>query len=108
MNMFESLLGEPHENLPMTYQLYQNYPNPFNPSTTIKFYLPHAGSVTLSIYNIMGQKVAVLLDGYLEKGPGETIWDGVDQSGKPVATGIYFYRFESDEVSITKRMLLLK
>ena len=108
MKMLESLLGEPVENLPMTYQLYQNYPNPFNPSTTIKFYLPRAGRVTLSIYNIMGQKVAVLLDGYLEKGPGETIWDGVDQSGKPVATGIYFYRLQSNEVSITKRMLLLK
>jgi len=108
MKMFESLLGEPDENLPMTYQLYQNYPNPFNPYTTINFYLPQGGRVTLSIYNIMGQKVAVLLDGYLERGHGKTIWDGVDQSGKPVATGIYFYRLESDQTSITKRMLLLK
>jgi len=108
MKMLESLLGESDENLPMTYQLYQNYPNPFNPYTTIKFYLPQGGRVTLSIYNIMGQRVAVLLDGYVEKGHGETIWDGVDQSGKPVATGIYFYRLQSDEASITKRMLLLK
>jgi hypothetical protein len=108
MKMLESLLGEPDENLPMTFQLYQNYPNPFNPYTNIKFYLPHTGHVTLSIYNIMGQKVTVLLDGYLEKGPGEIIWDGVDQSGKTVATGIYFYRLQGDEVSITKRMLLLK
>ncbi len=108
LKTLESLLGEPHENLPMTHQLYQNYPNPFNPYTAIRFYVPQAGRVTLSIYNIMGQKVAVLLDDYVEQGYVETVWDGVDRSGKPVATGIYFYHLEGDGVSITKRMLLLK
>ena len=56
----------------------------------------------------MGQKVAVLLDGYMDKGYGEVTWDGADQSGRPVASGIYFYRLEGGEVSITKRMMLLK
>jgi len=109
MKTFESLLGEEStENLPVTYELYQNYPNPFNPYTTIKFYLPQSGPASLLIYNIMGQKVAVLLDGYMERGYGEFVWDGTDLSGKPVASGIYFYRFESGSTTITKRMMLLK
>lgn len=108
MRMFESLLDEPATNLPTTYNLSQNYPNPFNPYTVIQFYLPQSGHVTLSVYNIMGQKVVVLLDGYMDKGYGEVTWDGADQSGRPVASGIYFYRLEGGEVSITKRMMLLK
>lgn len=109
MKMFGSLLGEePAENVPTTYELYQNYPNPFNPYTSITFYLPQSGHVTLSVYNIMGQKVAVLLDGYMDKGYGETIWEGLDQSGRPVASGMYFYRLESNELTFTKRMMLLR
>jgi len=108
MKMFESLLDEPATNLPTTYNLSQNYPNPFNPYTAIQFYLPQSGHVTLSVYNIMGQKVAVLLDGYMDKGYGEVTWDGADQSGRLAASGIYFYRLEGGEVSITKRMMLLK
>jgi parallel beta-helix repeat protein len=108
MKMFESLLDEPVANLPMTYQLSQNYPNPFNPYTVIQFYLPQSGHATLSVYNIVGQKVAVLLDGYVEQGYNEVIWDGTDQSSGSVASGIYFYRLESREASITKRMMLLK
>jgi hypothetical protein len=108
MRMFESLLDEPAASLPTTYGLSQNYPNPFNPYTVIQFYLPQSGHVTLSVYNIMGQKVAVLLDRYRDKGYGEVTWDGTDHSGRPVASGIYFYRLESGEVSITKRMTLLK
>ncbi len=108
MKMFESLLREPTANLPTTYQLSQNYPNPFNPYTVIRFYLPQSGNITLSVYNIVGQKVAVLLDGYVNKGHGEVTWDGIDHSGRPAASGIYFYRLEAAEVSITKRMTLLK
>jgi hypothetical protein len=96
------------EQLPTAYALYQNYPNPFNPSTTIRFAQPREGRVTLTVYNIMGQKTAVLYDGYLNKGYHEVVWDGTDFSGKPVASGIYFYRLESDAVNITKRMMLLK
>lgn len=108
MRALEPLLGEREAVLPTTYELSQNYPNPFNPYTSIQFYLPQGGHVTLSVYNIMGQKVAVLVDGYRDKGYGEVIWDGVDQSGNLVASGIYFYRLKIDDIVITKRMMLLK
>ncbi|UCD17495.1 MAG: T9SS type A sorting domain-containing protein [Candidatus Zixiibacteriota bacterium] len=106
--ILESLLGRRAGVLPTEFELFQNYPNPFNPETAIRYYLPISGDVTLSVYNIIGQRVTILLEGRTERGYGEVVWPGTDQFGKPVASGIYFYRLETDEISLTRRMILIR
>jgi hypothetical protein len=80
---------------PGTYALYQNYPNPFNPSTTIAYALPVASTVSLRVYNVLGQEVATLLNGSLAAGRHESVWNGKDGAGLAAASGIYFYRLEA-------------
>lgn len=94
--------------LPTSMELYQNYPNPFNSGTVIRFYHPSSGKVSVSVYNVTGQKVAVLIDGTVEAGYTEIHWDGTGDSGHPLASGIYFYRLEGNDINLTKRMILLK
>jgi hypothetical protein len=94
--------------LPESFELYQNYPNPFNPGTTIKYYLPEHTHVTLTVYNVTGQRVNVLLDRDAEAGYGEVVWNGTDSRGHPVASGIYLYRLDAGNWNLTKRMMLLK
>ncbi|MGQ9806618.1 MAG: T9SS type A sorting domain-containing protein [Chlorobiales bacterium] len=89
--------------LPFEYALDQNYPNPFNPVTTIQFSLEKAGKTTLEIYNVLGQKVATLVNGELSAGAHRYQWNA---SG--MASGIYFYRLRSDNFVATKKMLLVK
>jgi hypothetical protein len=91
------------KNLPVNFELSQNYPNPFNPATTIKFTLPSAGNVSLTIYNIIGQEVAQLVNGYREAGQYSVNWNASN-----LASGIYIYRLESNNNIITKKMALLK
>jgi hypothetical protein len=90
------------------YSLLQNYPNPFNPSTCIEFDLARTSQVKLEIYNILGSKVKTLVNDKLSVGHKSITWDGKDDQGKKVASGIYFYRLKTEEFSLTKRMLLLK
>ncbi|MCH9032435.1 MAG: carboxypeptidase regulatory-like domain-containing protein, partial [candidate division Zixibacteria bacterium] len=94
--------------LPSDFALAQNYPNPFNPSTRIKFSLPSSGQVTLDIFNILGEKVATLADGFYEAGENEVIWDARSASGAKVASGIYFYRLRAGGRTLTKTMALMK
>ena len=94
--------------VPQKFELYQNYPNPFNPSTEIKFDIPAASAVYLSIYNILGREVRVLVDNYLSAGTFTIIWDGRDDTGTPVSSGLYFYRFSADNFSERRKMILLK
>jgi hypothetical protein len=89
-------------------ELHGNYPNPFNPSTTIKYSLQEDSKVTLEIFNIKGQKVKTLVDKILPTGKHSIVWNGTDNSGKNIASGIYFYKFKTDNFSKTKKMLLLK
>ena len=91
------------------YHLYQNYPNPFNPSTTIKFDLKKAETVSVKIYNLNGQLVRTLLDN-VKKGAGvhTVVWDGRDDSGRKVASGRYIYTLESRNFKATRVMTLLK
>lgn len=91
------------EILPEDFVLDQNHPNPFNPITEINFVLPAASNVSLDIYNIMGQKVATMADGFLEAGEHSVTWDGSD-----VASGVYFYRLKAGEFIETRKMILLK
>ncbi|MEW5995580.1 MAG: T9SS type A sorting domain-containing protein, partial [Candidatus Zixiibacteriota bacterium] len=99
---------EPGELLPDEFALLQNYPNPFNPRTTIRFYLPRAARAKLTVYNILGRQVAVLLDRRVPQGFSEVVWDGTDYSGSEVASGVYFYCLKSDGATLTRRMVLLK
>ncbi|MCD6161597.1 MAG: right-handed parallel beta-helix repeat-containing protein [candidate division Zixibacteria bacterium] len=94
--------------IPYVYQLNHNYPNPFNPNTTISFSLADPGYTSISIYNILGQKVNNLVDEYKSSGNYSVIWDGRNKSGTTVSSGIYFYRIESGEFIDTKKMLLLR
>jgi len=99
--------------VPNSFTLLQNYPNPFNPSTTIAFALGGdrqggAVQVRLDIYNVLGQRVSTLINGTLEPGRYEYEWHGVDGSGQPVASGLYFYRLTANEHSEAKKMVLVK
>jgi hypothetical protein len=86
----------------------QNYPNPFNPSTTIRFTLPEAGPVSLVIYDVAGRRVAELVNGSMARGATEVRWNGVNDRGASVGTGVYFYRLTTNTGTITRKMLLLK
>ena len=95
-------------NLPANFSLSQNYPNPFNPTTAIEFSLKKAGDVKLSIYDILGRQIKSLQSGRMDVGTHSLIWNATDESGNLVTSGVYFYRLESSEGSLTKSMVLLK
>ncbi|HQV34164.1 MAG TPA: T9SS type A sorting domain-containing protein, partial [Calditrichia bacterium] len=99
---------EPIATLPATARLLGNYPNPFNPGTTIAYELAHNADMEISIYNLLGQKVRTLVKGNMPAGPGQVTWNGTDQNGLPVASGIYLYRLESENRVFTRKMVLLK
>jgi hypothetical protein len=94
--------------VPTNYTLDQNYPNPFNPSTQIPFSLPQNEKVTLTIYNIIGQKIATLVDGTLAAGTHVVTWNGRDSRGMTLSSGVYFYMLKTSSFTATKRMTLLK
>jgi hypothetical protein len=96
------------EMLPVSYRLSQNYPNPFNPQTHISYRLPQGGHVTLAVYNVRGQRVGELVDCQQSAGEHVVTWDGMDEAGRAVASGIYFYQLTAGEFSETRKMLLLK
>jgi archaellin len=90
------------------FSLDQNYPNPFNPSTTISFKIPQKSKVFLEILDIFGKRIKTLIDTELDNGEYKIIWDGADENNNRVASGIYFYRLSSGNISITKKMVLLR
>ncbi len=93
---------------PNRFHLLQNYPNPFNPETEIRFELPTATEVTLTVFNLLGQKIAVLLKEVLPAGTHVSHWDGRDRLGRPVASGVYLYKLDSAPYTQTRRMVLLR
>jgi methionine-rich copper-binding protein CopC len=94
--------------LPTEYALDQNYPNPFNPTTEIGYALPANADVELSIFNVLGQKVATLVEGQQPAGYHTVTWNGTNSDGSSVASGIYFYRITSEKFNTSKKMMLLK
>lgn len=98
-----NVLGTKEVRLPNEYNLSQNYPNPFNPSTTIQFNLKQDGKALLEVYNLLGQKVATLVNGDLKSGAYTYNWNAAGQ-----ATGVYFYRLVSGSFVQTKKMVLTK
>ena len=94
--------------VPLSFELKQNYPNPFNPSTTIEFSLAAGAHVTILIYNLLGQYVASAIDTDLPAGPHSLTWNGLNSSGRPVASGVYLYRMQTAQYSETRAMTLLR
>ena len=93
--------------LPKQFHLGQNYPNPFNPSTTIPFQLPAAAHVRLEVFNLLGQRVATLVNGELPAGSHTVRWDGTDVAGRPAGAGLYLYQLRGGGISLTHRMVLI-
>lgn len=94
---------KPEKSVPTIFALDQNFPNPFNPATNIRYHLPHAGVVTLKVYNVLGKEIATLVSG------AQTIGSyAVAFNGAGLASGIYFYRLQADNFIETKKMVLLK
>jgi len=94
--------------LPKTFELLNNYPNPFNPITNIRFQLPKTAEVTVIIFDILGNKVRSLESGRREAGVHTIQWDGTNDTGQKVTSGIYFCKFKADEFSKTQKMMLIK
>ena len=94
--------------LPETYRLEQNYPNPFNPSTTVGYYLPKKGDISLSIYNILGQLIETFEISERTAGYHSVEWNGKDNRNNDVSSGIYFYRLMAGQYVETKKMVLLR
>ncbi|MCG3120761.1 MAG: hypothetical protein ALAOOOJD_03601 [bacterium] len=93
---------------PEKFELSQNYPNPFNPTTQIRYQLPQAVKVSLAIYNMLGQEVRKLVDAQQPAGYHTAIWDGRDNAGRPLPSGVYHYRLQAGSFTMTKKMLLAK
>ncbi|MCF7797475.1 MAG: T9SS type A sorting domain-containing protein [Lentisphaeria bacterium] len=94
--------------VPADFALAQNYPNPFNPTTTISFSVPAVSDVKLAVYNLLGQKVVDLVNNAYQPGTYNVVWNGTDALGKPVSSGIYFYRMTADGFTAQHKMLYLK
>ncbi|MCB5267672.1 MAG: C25 family cysteine peptidase [Candidatus Cloacimonetes bacterium] len=93
---------------PLVTALKGNFPNPFNPTTTIRFSMKEAGAVKVMVYNLKGQLVKNLVDTELSSGNHQIVWDGRDDRGSSVASGIYLYRMESSNFTATNKMMLMK
>ena len=89
--------------IPSRYELGQNYPNPFNPTTHIRFNIPETANTKLTVFNIMGEAVANLVDGVVSAGGHTVSWNAAN-----MPTGVYFYRLESGNFTQTKKLLLVK
>lgn len=94
--------------VPPRFSLAPNYPNPFNPTTTIRFSLPQPGEAELAIYNLLGQRVATLVKGVQEAGSQVLQWNGRDEQGRELASGVCFYRLQAGAQVETRKLLLLR
>ncbi len=94
--------------LPTAFELAQNYPNPFNPTTTIKYILSEATDVELVIINVLGERVKTLVSSAQAAGEHSVVWDGRNQSGSQVSSGIYFYKMTAGGATETRKMVMMK
>lgn len=99
---------EPEAAIPIKFGLHDNYPNPFNPTTTIRYDLPEPSQVHLTIYNQLGQPIRTLVSGEKSAGYQSVVWDGRNNAGQQVGTGIYFYQIRAGEFTQNRKMILLK
>lgn len=101
-------LTESENEIPEHFEVGPNFPNPFNNSTTIRVFLPAPGRMKLSVFDVNGRLVQLLKNGYLTRGRHHFQWNGTNQKGEAVASGLYFYRAEFEDKTITRKMLLVK
>ena len=94
--------------LPEEYVLSQNYPNPFNAGTSIDYFLPEAGDVSIRIYNLNGQLVNTLVNGFQDSRWHSVVWNALDRDGMAVPSGVYFMKFEANDIVKTQKMVLMK
>jgi hypothetical protein len=102
------MVETPKVEIPQKFELYQNYPNPFNPSTSISFDLAEDVFVTLKIYNILGQEIRTLVNDFKPAGKYTVVWDGKDNNGNAVGSGIYLYKINAGKFTKTMKMVLAK
>jgi PKD repeat protein len=94
--------------VPDKFALAQNYPNPFNPTTTIKFEVPQSCKIKVAVYNLLGEEIKTLINDSVAPGKYAVVWDGTNNSGTSVASGMYFYMLSSKEFRVIKKMILSK
>jgi len=101
-------LEDDFSQVPVGFTLEQNYLNPFNPTTIIRYQLPKTTQVVLKVYNISGQEVRTLFNARQSAGVNAVVWDGRDQSGKEVSSGIYIYRLQAGESVQSRKMSFVR
>jgi hypothetical protein len=94
--------------IPTTYELSQNYPNPFNPTTRLNFAMPKASVVEITVYDVLGRKIATLQSGEMSEGYHTVEWNGQDARGIAAPTGVYFVRMTAEDFTATKKVMLMK
>ncbi len=107
VNRYEYLSTE-SEGIPTEFALHENYPNPFNPTTTLRFDLPEVSSITLTIYNMLGQKVRTFNMNDTPAGFHSIKWNAINDYGDPVGAGVYLYQLRANQYLETRKMVLLK
>ncbi len=101
-------VGESNQLVPQEVKLEQNYPNPFNPSTRINYNLSKSTYVILKIYNIRGQEIKTLVNGFQTAGMKFIVWNGLDGQGQKVSSGIYIYQIDTSDFSSSKKMVMVQ
>ncbi len=96
------------EQLPREFRLQDNYPNPFNAGTTIRFALPREANVQLALYNTLGQKIKTLAAKNYPAGVHAVSWDGLNNSGQPAPSGLYFYKMTAENFAAVKKLTMIK
>jgi len=94
--------------VPGEFALLPNHPNPFNPVTTIQFALKEAGPAEVTVYSMEGRKIAILVNEFMEAGTYQVQWNGKDQQGSPVSSGMYLYQLKAGNQRLVKKMMLIK
>jgi hypothetical protein len=107
LNTITGVAGAPSD-LPSSFDLQQNYPNPFNPSTVITYAVPRNAHVTIDIYNVLGQKVASLFDQEQTVGTHSIAWNGQNNHGASVGSGVYFVTMQAGTFSQVRKMMLTR
>jgi len=109
LGTFQIRVGQKGQStIPLEYNLFQNYPNPFNPETSIRFSIKDNSFVTLKIYNTLGQEIKTLVSGFKSRGMHTEVWNGRDNNGNNVASGIYIYKLRTDNFSKALKLILTR
>ncbi|GAB4377290.1 MAG: hypothetical protein Kow0042_24770 [Calditrichia bacterium] len=101
-------IGDPPAQITKDFRLEQNYPNPFNPSTLIKYRIARRGDYELAVFNLVGQKIRTLINTHVLEGEHQVTWDGRNDEGIQVPSGIYFYRLKGKDLNLTRKMMLIR